>query len=88
MQGEEMIGWKAMWKERKEEAHRLGNKIKILKEKNKQLLHSFNFSMVVNPDQEEDKQELDNIIKGFQDWLKVISVPRVNFPIIDPKPLL
>jgi hypothetical protein len=54
-------------------------KIKILKEKNKQLLHSFNFSIVVNPDQEEDKLELDKIIKSFQEWLKIISVPRVNY---------
>jgi hypothetical protein len=46
-----MIGWKLMWKEKKEENTKLNNKIKILKEKNKQLLHSFNFSMVVNPDQ-------------------------------------
>lgn len=36
--------------------------------------------MVVNPDQEEDKQDLQNIIKSFQEWLKVISVPRVNYP--------
>lgn len=40
-----------MWREKKEENTKLNNKIKILKEKNKQLLHSFNFSMVVNPDQ-------------------------------------
>jgi hypothetical protein len=66
MQYEEMIGWKNLCRERKEENQKLSNKIKIIKEKNKQLFHSFNFSMVVNPDQEEDKQELDNIIKGFQ----------------------
>ena len=45
-----------MWRDQKDENQKLLNKIKILKEKNKQLLHSFNFSMVVNPDQEEDKQ--------------------------------
>lgn len=51
-----MIGWKDLWKDKKDENQKLVNKIKILKQKNKQLLHSFNFSMVVNPDQEEDKQ--------------------------------
>ena len=56
MQAEETIGWKNHWREKKDETIKLINKIKILKEKNKQLLRSFNFSMAVNPDQEEDKQ--------------------------------
>lgn len=56
MQCEETIGWKSLWKDRKDDTVRLNNKIKVLKEKNKQLLHSFNFSMATHPDQEEDKQ--------------------------------
>jgi hypothetical protein len=31
----------------------------------------------VNPDQEEDKQDLDKIIKEFKEWLMIISVPKV-----------
>lgn len=34
-------------------------------------------SNAVNPDQEEDKQDLDKIIKEFKDWLMIISVPKV-----------
>jgi|LakMenEpi03Aug12_release.lakeMendotaPanAssembly.Ray.scaffolds.fasta_scaffold526889_1 hypothetical protein len=42
------------------------NKIKLLKDKNKQLLNYFNMSNAVNPDQEEDKQDLDRVIKEFK----------------------
>jgi predicted DNA binding CopG/RHH family protein len=34
-------------------------------------------SNAVNPDQEEDKQDLDKIIKEFKEWLMIISVPKV-----------
>jgi hypothetical protein len=78
MSSEETIGWRFRFEEEKNEKERAMNKIKILKEKNKQLLNYFNLSNVVNPDQEEDKQDLDKIIKEFKDWLKVISVPKVS----------
>lgn len=51
----------------------------MLKDKNKQLLNYFNMSNVVNPDQEEDKQDLDRIIKEFKEWLMIISVPKVAY---------
>lgn len=51
----------------------------MLKDKNKQLLNYFNMSNVVNPDQEEDKQDLDKIIKEFKEWLMIISVPKVAY---------
>ena len=35
-------------------------------------------SNAVNPDQEEDKQDLDRIIKEFKEWLMIISVPKVT----------
>jgi hypothetical protein len=35
-------------------------------------------SNAVNPDQEEDKQDLDKIIKEFKEWLMIVSVPKVN----------
>ena len=35
----------------------------MLKDKNRQLLNYFNMNNVANPDQEEDKQDLDKIIK-------------------------
>ena len=79
MSSEESRQWKDMYIVKNQDNIKSINKIKILKEKNKQLLHSFNFSIVVNPDQEEDKLELDKIIKSFQEWLKIISVPRVNY---------
>lgn len=41
-------------------------------------------SNAVNPDQEEDKQDLDKIIKEFKDWLMIISVPKV--PNQNPQP--
>ena len=35
----------------------------MLKDKNKQLLNYFNMSNALNPNQEEEKQDLDQIIK-------------------------
>ena len=55
MSSEECRQWKDMYIVKNQDNIKSINKIKILKEKNKQLLHSFNFSIVVNPDQEEDK---------------------------------
>ncbi len=51
---EETNSWRVLCEEQKDESRKLNNKIKMLKEKNKQLLNYFNMSNVVNPDQEED----------------------------------
>ncbi len=66
MATEETNSWRVLCEEQKDESRKLNNKIKMLKEKNKQLLNYFNMSNVVNPDQEEDKQDLDKIIKEFK----------------------
>ena len=63
MATEETLTWRLLFQEQKEENIRSVAKIKTLKDKNKQLLNYFNMSNVVNPDQEEDKQDLDKIIK-------------------------
>lgn len=63
MASEEATGWQGCVQEQREERERAVAKIKLLKEKNKQLLNYFNMSNAVNPDQEEDKQDLDKIIK-------------------------
>lgn len=54
----------------------------MLKDKNRQLLNYFNMNNAVNPDQQEEKQDLDKIIKEFKDWLMIISVPKVNLNFI------
>lgn len=66
MSTEETYSWRAIFQEQKDENSKLNSKIKMLKDKNKQLLNYFNMSNVVNPDQEEDKQDLDKIIKEFK----------------------
>lgn len=52
MSTEETYSWRAIYQEQKEDNNKLHNKIKMLKDKNKQLLNYFNMSNVVNPDQE------------------------------------
>ena len=54
----------------------------MLKDKNRQLLNYFNMNNAVNPDHQEEKQDLDKIIKEFKDWLMIISVPKVNLNFI------
>jgi hypothetical protein len=78
MATEESEGWRVLFQEQKEESGRLQSKIKLLKDKNKQLLNYFNMSNVVNAEQEEDKQDLDRIIKEFKEWLQIMSVPKVT----------
>jgi hypothetical protein len=63
MATEEVLSWRGKFLEEREEKDRCISKIKLLKDKNKQLLNYFNMSNAVNPDQEEDKQDLDKIIK-------------------------
>ena len=69
MSCEESNSLRVLFQEIKEENVKHNSKIKTLKEKNKQLLNYFNMSNVVNPDQEEDKQDLEKIIKEFKEWL-------------------
>ena len=78
MATEEAWGWRMRFDECREENLKLLGKIKMLKDKNKQLLNYFNMSNLANPDQEEDKHDLDKVIKEFKEWLQVISVPKVG----------
>jgi len=77
MSTEESLVWRTQYDEIKLENTKLNTKVKILKDKNKQLLNYFNMSNAVNPDQEEDKQDLDKIIKEFKEWLMIMAVPKV-----------
>ena len=77
MSTEESLVWRTQYDEIKLENTKLNTKVKILKDKNKQLLNYFNMSNAVNPDQEEDKQDLDKIIKEFKECLIIMAVPKV-----------
>ena len=52
MASEEAWGWRMRFDECREDNSKLIGKIKMLKEKNKQLLNYFNMSNLANPDQE------------------------------------
>jgi len=77
MSTEESLVWRTHYDDIKLENTKLNTKVKMLKDKNKQLLNYFNMSNAVNPDQEEDKQDLDKIIKEFKEWLMIMAVPTV-----------
>jgi hypothetical protein len=77
MSTEETLVRRTQYDDIKLENTKLNIKVKMLKDKNKQLLNYFNMSNAVNPDQEEDKQDLEKIIKEFKEWLMIMAVPKV-----------